>query len=216
MGDSLSSLRKKSSVQTNMVTLAIVTSSIIIAVNIVLFVFISRSMEVVNRVYSTNVAIGELSETLAKVRSSMTDYLNTKSTDSMEQYYDAVGQYRDCLAELSVRGQGRDNAAILEDIEGLSDTYLEVTEDTIQAKRGRVVEKYNTAFERSEGIYSYINAYIYSLNNEQFKRNSENYAALRTTLWSLAVVTMSVIVAVFVPATVTVAPMTGSPSSSST
>ena len=198
MSDALSAARKKSSVQTNMVALAIVTSSIIIAVNIVLFVFISRSMEVVNRVYSTNVAIGELSETLAKVRSSMTDYLNTKSTDSMEQYYDAVGQYRDCLAELSVQGRGRDNAAILEDIEGLSDTYLEVTEDTIQAKRGRVVEKYNTAFERSEGIYSYINAYIYSLNNEQFKRNSENYAALRTTLWSLAIVTMSVIVAVAV------------------
>jgi len=189
-------VRNKSAVQTNMVTLAIVSSTIIIIVNIVLFVFISRSMEVISRVYSTNVTIGELSDTLVKVRSSMTEYLNTKSTDSMEQYYDSAQQYRDCLSELSDTGQGRDNAAILQDIEGLSETYLELTEDTIQAKRGRVVERYNTLFERSEGLYSYINAYIYSLNNEQFKRNSENYASLRGTLRILAAVTMMVIIVV--------------------
>ena len=188
--------KEKSTVQKNMVALTVVTSMIIITVNIVLFFYISRAIDVINEVYSTNVTIGEMSDALSLVRSSLTDYLNTKSTDSMEQYFDACQQYRDYISELSLQGQGRDTTAIIQDIEGLSDTYLSVADETIQAKRGRVVEKYNAGFERSEKIYSYINAYIYNLNSEQFKRNSEKYALLRASLRSLALVTMSVIIIV--------------------
>jgi len=191
-----SSRKEKSTVQANMVALTILTSLIILTVNIVLFIYISRAINVINRVYSTNVTIGEMSDALGRVRGSMSEYLNTKSTDSMEQYYDACQQYRDYLSELSLDGQGKETTAILQDIQGLSDTYFSVTDETIQAKRGRVVEKYNAGYERSERIYSYINAYIYSLNNEQFKKNSEKYSALRALLRSLAAVTMSVIVAV--------------------
>lgn len=191
-----SSVKEKSTVQANMVALTILTSLIVLTVNIVLFIYISRAINVINRVYSTNVTIGEMSDALGRVRGSMSEYLNTKSTDSMEQYYDACQQYRDYLSELSLDGQGKETTAILQDIQGLSDTYFSVTDETIQAKRGRVVEKYNAGYERSERIYSYINAYIYSLNNEQFKKNSEKYSALRASLRSLAAVTMSVIVAV--------------------
>ena len=196
MASSENQRKEKSKVQTNMVMLTVVTSTIILTVNIVLFIYISRAIDVINKVYSTNVEIGELSESLNQVRGSMTEYLNTKSTDSMEQYFDATQQYRDYLSDLVLQGQGRDNTAILQDIQGLSDTYLSVAEETIQAKRGRVVEKYNAGYERSEKIYGYINAYIYSLNNEQFRQNSEKYAALRASLRSLAAVTMSVILAV--------------------
>ena len=196
MASSENQRREKSKVQTNMVMLTVVTSTIILTVNIVLFIYISRAIDVINKVYSTNVEIGELSESLNQVRGSMTEYLNTKSTDSMEQYFDATQQYRDYLSDLVLQGQGRDNTAILQDIQGLSDTYLSVAEETIQAKRGRVVEKYNAGYERSEKIYGYINAYIYSLNNEQFRQNTEKYAALRASLRSLAAVTMSVILAV--------------------
>lgn len=191
-----SSVKEKSTVQANMVALTILTSLIILTVNIVLFIYISRAINVINRVYSTNVTIGEMSDALGRVRGSMSEYLNTKSTDSMEQYYDACQQYRDYLSELSLDGQGKETTAILQDIQGLSDTYFSVTDETIQAKRGRVVEKYNAGYERSERIYSYINAYIYSLNNEQFQKNSEKYSALRASLRSLAAVTMSVIAAV--------------------
>ena len=159
------SRREKSTVQANMVMLSIVTSGIILIVNIILFTYISRAIDVINKVYSTNVTIGEMSRALSLVRNSMTDYLNTKSTDSMEQYYDACQLYRDYLSEITLNGQDRDTVAILQDIEGLSDTYLSTADETIQAKRGRVVEMYNAGYERSEKIYGYINAYINSLNN---------------------------------------------------
>ena len=190
------SRREKSTVQANMVMLSIVTSGIILIVNIILFTYISRAIDVINKVYSTNVTIGEMSRALSLVRNSMTDYLNTKSTDSMEQYYDACQLYRDYLSEITLNGQDRDTVAILQDIEGLSDTYLSTADETIQAKRGRVVERYNAGYERSEKIYGYINAYINSLNNEQFRRNSEKYEVLRTSLRSLAITIMAVIVVI--------------------
>ncbi|MCR5486070.1 MAG: histidine kinase [Lachnospiraceae bacterium] len=181
---------KKLSVQSRMVILAAITSMIIILVNILLFLYINRSINEINRVYSTNVTINELSDSLGRVQEAMTEYLNTKSTDSMERYFDAEQEYREKLDQISAEGYRGDNMAVIQNISNLSDTYLKVTEETIQAKRGRVVEKYNISFERAREIYGYINAYIYSLNNEQFRLNSESYEVLRASFRSLELVTM--------------------------
>ena len=188
--------KERSTVQSRMVALTVVTSLIILLVNIVLFMNIIRTIDTINEVYSTNVIIGELGDSLDLVQSSMTEYLNTKSTDSMEIYFDACQQYRDRLSELTVQGQGRENMALLQDIEGLSETYLSLADDTIQAKRGRVVEKYNAGYKRTRAVYEYINSYIYRLNNEQFKRNSRKYETVRDSLRSLAILTMAVIVTI--------------------
>ncbi len=193
-----SSHKEKSVVQKRMITLTVITSLIILMVNIILFFYIIRTIDVLNRVYSTNVTIGQLSETLTRVQGSMKEYLNTKSTDSIEQYYDACQQYKDHLSEFGLQGQGKENTAILQNIKGLSESYLTVTEDTIQAKRGRVAEKYNAGYQRAERLYGYINSYIYSLNNEQFRINSKNYSAMSDSLKSLAAVTMAVIILIAV------------------
>jgi sensor histidine kinase YesM len=63
-------------------------------------------------------------------------------------------------------------------IRHMSSTYLEIAESTIEAKRGRNVEKYRVRYENATLYYDYINDYIYSLNNQQFKNNSENYSEL--------------------------------------
>ncbi len=184
------------SVQSKMIFLAGITSLTIILVNIFLFIYINRSINLINRVYSTNVLINELSDSLERVQGAMTEYLNTKSTDSMERYFDAEQEYRDRLSELSQVRYGGDNAAMLQDINHLSDTWLDVTGETIQAKRGRVVERYNVSFERAQELYGFINAYLNSLNNRQFRLNSENYDALRASFRSLELITMTVLIIV--------------------
>lgn len=199
---------KKLSVQSRMVILAAITSMIIILVNILLFLYINRSINEINRVYSTNVTINELSDSLGRVQEAMTEYLNTKSTDSMERYFDAEQEYREKLDQISAEGYRGDNMAVIQNISNLSDTYLKVTEETIQAKRGRVVEKYNISFERAREIYGYINAYIYSLNNEQFRLNSESYEVLRASFRSLELVTMLAILVASVINVVLTAVMT--------
>ncbi len=193
------------SVQSKLLLSHTVTSLLVIIVNIILFVSINNITGDLNRAYETNVLINELTDSLERVQSSMTEYLNTKSTASIESYYDYEQEYRDKLqavidANMAARGTqaGRSisnaNSVLLENINNLSMTYLTIATDTVQSKRGRVVEKYNVSYEEAVELYGYINSYIYSLNNEQFRQNSETYAARQESLRYLEFVTMMILV----------------------
>lgn len=186
------------SIQLKLTLVFIMTSFIVIIINAVMFLSINRIIEEINKVYMTNVFINELSTSLDAVQNSMTEYLNTKSTDSMQKYFAAEQEYRDNLALLDDEKVGGDTAMMMENISNLSDTYLSLTDDTIQAKRGRIVEKYKVLYEDAADVYAFINSYIYSLNNEQFKYNSANYETLSKSFQSLETVTMIVLFAVAV------------------
>ena len=48
-------------------------------------------------------------------------------------------------------------------IRNMADTYLRYAEETVQAKRGRNVEKYNTVYSTALQNYKYVQAAIYRL-----------------------------------------------------
>ena len=60
----------------------------------------------------------------------------------------------------------------------MSQNYLNEVSLTIEAKRGRNVEKYRTYYESATELYNYINEYITSLNLELFVSNSQHYSEL--------------------------------------
>ncbi len=190
------SAKTQPSIQIKLMSMFVMTSFIVIIVNLIMFVSINRVIGEINKVYMTNVLINELSDSLSDVQNSMTEYLNTKSTDSMEAYFDAEQNYRNSLSDLSDENVGGNTAVMTDNIVNLSDTYLELTGDTIQSKRGHIIEKYKVSYEEATDVYDYINSYIYSLNNGQFKYNSENYAVLSKSFKSLEAATMVILIAV--------------------
>ncbi|MCR5788689.1 MAG: histidine kinase [Lachnospiraceae bacterium] len=185
--------KKPVSIQMKLLLSYTVTSLLVIIVNILLFVSINGIAEELSRAYETNVLLNELTDSLERVQSSMTEYLNTKATDAIERYYDTEQEYRDDLQRVV---EGSQNSIVLENILNLSDTYLETATDTVQAKRSRIVDKYNVSFEEAEELYGYINSYIYSLNNEQFRYNSTNYAILQGSLRNLEFLTLTILLVV--------------------
>ena len=134
--------RKPLSIQKKLVMLFTMTSLIVIVVNIIMFISINNIIREINRVYTTNVLINELSASIDSIQGSMTEYLNTKSTDSMKEYFDAEQKYKDDLLALENEKVGGDTDIMMENVVNLSDTYLTLTEETIQSKRGRIIEKY--------------------------------------------------------------------------
>ena len=62
------------------------------------------------------------------------------------------------------------------------DTYLKTADEAVQAKRGRNIDEYTAKYNECTRIKDYLNTYIYSVNNEQFRTNSENYMALVNSL----------------------------------
>jgi sensor histidine kinase YesM len=121
------------------------------------------------------------------------EYLNTKSTDSLENYYLSEQAYKNLVFDL--KGEVADNNVIImqKNIKNMSETYLKLVDLSVDAKRGNNIERYKANYEEASKMYDYIRSHISTLNNELFKHNSNNYEILRASLSYLEIITTSVL-----------------------
>ena len=135
----------------------------------------SRQMEMV---YEDNSHLMELSVALDNVQDSMTEYLNSKSTDSLSDYYLSEQKYSELVSHLSGTITEEYYGRMQRNIKNMSEEYLSEVADTIDAKRGRNVEKYRQRYERATRLYDYVKDGIQSMNRGQFVYNSERFTNL--------------------------------------
>jgi len=172
------------------------TLVIILVMNIFMYMNVNTLTARVEAVYASNVNLNELSEALAKVQEATKNYLDTKSSDALNAYYRADQDYRNLLSDLNT-GTTNNQLEIMEkNIRAQSETYLETVYETIQAKRGRNVEKYKTHYDDATVIYQDIQNCIYSLNNEQFKSNSMTYTLLLSSLRYMEVISTIILISI--------------------
>lgn len=164
------------------------TIVIILVVNMFMFMNINTLITKIDKVYVSNVNLNELLDSLNSVQNDMKEYLDTKSSDALNSYYLAEQKYREQLAGLNNQVTNQKRMIMEKNIHEQSETYLQVVYDTIQAKRGRNVEKYKAYYENAEIIYHDIQNCIFSLNNDQFKYNSNSYKLLLSSLQYLEIV----------------------------
>ncbi|MDE7319516.1 MAG: histidine kinase [Lachnospiraceae bacterium] len=176
--------------------LFLVTAVVILAVNLYMFTLINKMTGRVEEVYVSNVNLNELSGALDRVQKSMEEYLNTKSSDAMEDYYRSEQAYRELMDGLNSRTTDNEMLLTEKNIRGLSESYLDLAAEAIQAKRGRNVEKYGQLYEDADLLYDEIHTFIYSLNNAQFKDNSRNYQALLDSLRYMELISIGVLLLV--------------------
>ena len=129
-------------------------------------------------VYRDNLKLNELAEAIEDVQNNMTDYLNTKTSDSLERYYKSEQDYYKLVNELNNSVSGDTYELMERNIRNMSNEYIQTTGFAIEAKRGRNVERYSAEFDKASRLFNYINTYINSLNNERFKSNSSNFSEL--------------------------------------
>lgn len=156
----------------------ILMNMMVCLVNILLILGINRMFNEMEQVYQDNLHLNELSLALNAVQSSMTEYLNVKTSDSLEEYYRSEQTFLELTGELNDKVTGSSFDRMKRNIRNMSDVYLEIADQTIEAKRGRNVEKYRIRYEKATQMYDYIDTYLNILNNQQFKNNSENYNEL--------------------------------------
>lgn len=183
--------------QQKLSTLFGLTAVIILMVNLYMYSLINEMTGRVEEVYIGNVSLNELADALDRVQGSMEEYLNTKSSDAIEDYFRSEQDYREKMESLNRKITDNEMLMAEKNIYGLSGAYLDLTEEVIQAKRGRNVEKYGKFYEESHAIYEEIHTFIYSLNNERFKSNSKTYQILRNALRYMELISIAVLVLVF-------------------
>ena len=188
--------KKQGSIRTRLVLVFALSSIIVFCANMFLYYNINKSIATIDEVYQSNVGLNDLLDSLTNVQDYVYEYLNTKSSDSLENYYRSEETYRSMVDELN--GKIIDNDVILmqKNIKNMSETYLTIIADSVDAKRGRNINKYKKSIEEATQMYHYITTYINSLNNVQFKNNSVNYERLLIALRYLEIISTVVLLVI--------------------
>ncbi|MBE5830448.1 MAG: HAMP domain-containing protein [Butyrivibrio sp.] len=166
------------SLQFKIISVCIFANILIFMVNLFLLFGINNMSKDMELVYQDNRSLNQLSDALTKVQDTMTIYLSSKTSESLEDYYREAQKYADLTANLNDTVTDLSFNRMERNIKYMSQNYLEEVAQTIEAKRGRNVEKYRTYYENSTRLYEDIDEYITSLNLELFVVNSENYLEL--------------------------------------
>ncbi len=165
-----------------LVAVFLATSVIAMGVNLFIYLNLNSAMDKINQVFSSNISLNELSENLNKIHSGLTGYLETKNTDDLQLYYSSTQTVTLMIKELNNNVTDNNVKLTERDIRNMIKSYIDTADEAIQAKRGRNIDEYTNKYNECCRIKDYLNTYIYSVNNEQFMTNSENYRALTGSL----------------------------------
>ncbi len=172
----------KVSIRTKLLVVMLFSIGLIMAANIVMYLNINRITHHLDQIYSGNVQLNELEAALDAVHSSFTVYMNTRSTDTLQDYYEKEQIFSEYVEALS-DGLYENNLLVMErDIKKLSESYLHLTGRTIDARRGRNVEKYSAYYNEAGRVYEYLSANISGLNKQRFMINTGSYETLSSSL----------------------------------
>lgn len=193
------SLSVQNSIQTRLSFVMALVMVFVVCINFFIFEQIHTGVDRIDAVFSSNAAINDLSDTLNNLEGTVYEYLNIKGTKALENYYRYEQDYRELLDKLNDRNVDNEVKMLEKNIRRMSESYLNQTSETVQAKRGRNIEKYKASYEKELQLYEYINSYIYKLNNLRFRMNSSNYQLLLSSmdvLYRLALVVIFIVAAV--------------------
>ena len=184
--------------QFKIISVCVFANLIIFLVNIFMIIGINNMSKDMEMVYQDNLSLNRLSEALTEVQDSMTEYLSSKTSESLEEYYRDAQDFSDLAEGLDDNITDLTFSRMERNIRYMSQNYLEEVAQTIEAKRGRNVEKYRTYYESSTTLYKEIDEYIKSLNIELFAVNSGNYLLLLKAFRRLEVVGVIVMTLVMI------------------
>ncbi len=192
-----SGLKKNTlSIGTRLILLFVLTSAIIFFVNLYTYVNINKVMDSIGSVYISNAELNKLEDVLASVQKNMYDFLDTSSSDALENFYRSAENYNALIKKLNAT-ISENNVKLMErNIRNMSKNYLDLAYKTIQAKRGRNVSRYTESYSNAREIYEFINLNIYSLNNQLFKDNSNIYELNLVALKYIEIFSIIIIVVV--------------------
>ena len=160
------------------ITIYTLANLLIFIVNTLLIVGINSMSVEMELVYQDNRQLNQLTDALRDVQDSMTTYLSSKTTDSLEEYYRSAQILENLAGDMGDQVTDISFSRMRRNIKNMTTNYLSEVSQTVEAKRGRNVEKYRNYYENAAELYNYIETYIISLNNEQFVSNTEYYTEL--------------------------------------
>ena len=173
---------QQKSIQIKLVEIFVIVALVVFTVVIFIYYNLNRTIGEMDKVYDSSIQLNDLSVNISNIRDSLYRYLNTKSTDALEDYYLYTQDYQELLEGLNQDTSNDPSALMEKNIYNMSQTYLELSDQAVGKKRGRDASGVRQTYAQAEEIYSFIQANLNSINTSTFVNNVRNYSELRVVL----------------------------------
>lgn len=174
----------------------IITMTVSLGVNLLLFGKINTTVENMDDVYDTNIRLSELEHLLTEIHGGVYEYLNTQSGEALKGYEDSRQHFFAMIGEIDSTITDHPARRMELNIRNMGLSYLELADRAVTAKENHDVTAYKDDFEELQSIYTYLLSHIQGLDTLRFQYNSENYSVLYRYLRYLEVFVTAVLVGV--------------------
>lgn len=164
--------------QTQTVCIFLLTFSVLFLVNLYMYKNMNTIIENVDQTYVGNKNLMEIREKLDEVQSCITEYLNTRSMESLNQFYNREKEYKELLETLNRELADSEDLIMEKNIRNMSESYLVMVNKALIAKQGRDIEGYQMYYEQASDLFDYLVICINDLNGTLFRNNSDTYDKL--------------------------------------
>ena len=170
------------SIRNKLLVIFMIPTIMLLSINAYINAEINTMIDDISGIYASNAMLNDLQISLTQVHRYLETFLDTRDTEAIEGYLRNQQEFSNILERLNGRLLDDDSMITQKNIRSISEEYIRTANRAVEAKRGRNVVKYKEYYDDADRLFSYINSYIYSLNNRQLQRNSQNYEALFTSL----------------------------------
>lgn len=149
-----------------------------------------------NTIFMNNIYLSEINNTVDMVQTSLENYLSTKHTDSLRDYYKYCNDLRHSGEKIKIQIYTNESGLLLKDIGNMINTYLNEADAAVSAKRGRDINGYIAHYTEASNVFGYINIDINRLKIGQFQENTKGYTLISGRLSLIQIINLMVILGV--------------------
>lgn len=168
------------------------------ALNLFPYYTISVLMNKMSDTFEMNVELNHLSKTLEKLNLSYENYLETKHSKSLDDYYRYSNDLTKEAESIQIDNSNMNNVLLMKDIRNMISNYQEEMNAAVSARRARMLDEYQYHHNESTKIFGYINEYIQKLNNSMFFKNTDRYVSVRKSIQLVEVLNIGLIFTIFI------------------
>ena len=89
-----------------MTGISLAVNMLVFMINIVLLIAMNNMSDKIDTVYQANLQLNEISTSIKAVQDSMVEYLGTKTSDSLENYYRSAQEFSELTDNLNYKITG--------------------------------------------------------------------------------------------------------------
>lgn len=190
-------MKKNNRISTRLIGYYVLSLLLMAVVNLYFYYSVNLFIGKIDVTFNGNVKLYTLKQSVYEVESILEEYLSSKYSESLDNYYKATDKLRKQINAMDIEEAGGKNAMIMRDVENMIHSLLVETDTSVMARRGRNLEEYTTHYNESIKIYGYINEYIDLLNNTMLQKNINRFTIVSNNFNVAELLNIGIILSVF-------------------